>query len=321
MAAGLGNDLLTTLALVTRAPMLLAPAMNVHMWEHPLTQANLTRLRLTGRLHTVGPGHGILACGDVGPGRMADPALIVEAGARLLERQDLRGRRVLVTAGPTQEPLDPVRYLGNRSSGKMGFAVARSAHLRGAQVTLVTGPTSAAPPPDLDVIRVGTAAEMEAAVSARYDSVDVIVMTAAVADFRPAEPADGKLKKDALGADPVVRLARNPDILAGLGRRRQAAGGGPLLVGFAAETGDAVAEARRKLAEKGCDLIVANDVCEPGAGFGQDTNKVSFVGPASVPPRSGASPAPIVVEDLPLLTKEEVAHRLWDRILQLGGGA
>jgi phosphopantothenoylcysteine decarboxylase/phosphopantothenate--cysteine ligase len=309
LAAGLGDDMLTTLALVTRAPILLAPAMNVHMWQHPLTQANLDRLRLTGRLHTVGPGEGILACGDVGPGRLADPGLIVEAAARVLERQDLKDRRVLITAGPTQEPLDPVRFLGNRSSGKMGYAIARTAAARGAHVTLVTGPTSLTAPLEAEVVRVGTAAEMEAAVAARYETAEIIVMCAAVADFRPVEQATGKLKKEALGPEPVVRLARNPDILAGLGQRRARAGRGPLLVGFAAEIGDVVAEARRKRAQKGCDLVVLNDVSQPGAGFGTDTNKVTFVGPGDE------------LEELPLVTKEEVAHRLWDRIVRVRGGA
>ncbi|HEY3352509.1 MAG TPA: bifunctional phosphopantothenoylcysteine decarboxylase/phosphopantothenate--cysteine ligase CoaBC [Polyangia bacterium] len=309
LAAGMGDDILTTLALVTRAPLLLAPAMNVHMWQHPLTQANLERLRLTGRLHLVGPGEGILACGDVGPGRLADPGLIVEAAARLLERHDLAGTRVLVTAGPTQEPLDPVRYLGNRSSGKMGYALARAASARGATVTLVSGPTALAPPPEVEVVWVDTAAEMEAAVASAYDRADVIVMCAAVADFRPAAAAPEKLKKESLGPEPAVRLARNPDILAGLGRRRAAAGGGPVLVGFAAETGDGIAEARRKLAAKGCDLIAVNDVTAPGTGFGTDTNKVAFIGPGET------------VEELPLLAKDEVAHRLWDRVVPLATGS
>ena len=314
LAAGLGNDLLTTLALVTRAPLLLAPAMNVHMWQHPLTQANLERLRQCGRLHVVGPGEGLLACGDVGPGRLADPALIVEAAARVLEHHDLAGRRVLVTAGPTHEPLDPVRFLGNRSSGRMGYALARAASARGAVVTLVSGPTALTPPPDVEVVRVETAAEMDAAVRARAEAVDVVVMCAAVADYRPADNAPAKLKKEALGAEPVLRLALNPDILAGLGERRRAAGRGPLLVGFAAEAGTAagappgepISEARRKLAAKQCDLIVVNDVTLAGAGFGAETNKVAIVGPGTE------------ALELPLLTKDEVAHRIWDRIVGLG---
>jgi phosphopantothenoylcysteine decarboxylase/phosphopantothenate--cysteine ligase len=307
LAAGMGNDLLTTLALVTRAPILLAPAMNVHMWQHPLTQANLERLRLTGRLHVVGPGEGVLACGDVGPGRLADPALVVEVAARLLERQDLAGRRVVVTAGPTWEPLDPVRYLGNRSSGRMGYALAATARGRGARVTLISGPTALAPPDDVAVVSVETAAEMQGALARAFDEAEVIVMCAAVADFRSAEVSDGKIKRDALGPEPVLHVRANPDLLAGLGERRASRGHGPLLVGFAAETGDLVDEARRKLHAKKCDFIVMNDVRAPGAGFGTPTNRVTMVGPDDA------------VEELPLLAKEEVAHRIWDRVVELVG--
>ncbi|MBI5477960.1 MAG: bifunctional phosphopantothenoylcysteine decarboxylase/phosphopantothenate--cysteine ligase CoaBC [Deltaproteobacteria bacterium] len=314
LAAGMANDLLTTIALVTRAPLLLAPAMNVHMWQHPLTRANLERLRLCGRLHLVGPGEGSLACGDVGPGRLADPAVIVAAAAGLLEPKDLAGCRVLVTAGPTHEPLDPVRYLGNRSTGRMGFALAAAAAARGATVTLVAGPTDLVPPPGVEVVRVETAVEMEAAVVARYDGMSAIVMSAAVSDFRPAAVAPAKLKKEPLGESPSVRLVRNPDILAGLGRRRAAAGKGrrrgaagrgPVLVGFAAETDHVVEEARRKLREKRCDIVVANDVTAAGAGFAAETNRVTILGPGDA------------CEEVPLLGKDDVAHRVWDRVAAL----
>jgi phosphopantothenoylcysteine decarboxylase/phosphopantothenate--cysteine ligase len=188
----------------------------------------------------------------------------------------------------------------------MGYALARTASARGALVTLVSGPTALTPPPDTEVRWVGTAAEMDAAVRACAEGVDVVIMCAAVADFRPADSAPGKLKKEALGAEPTLRLARNPDILAGLGERRRAAGRGPLLIGFAAETGTPIDEARRKLAAKQCDLVVVNDVTVAGSGFGADTNKVAIVGPGTE------------VEELPLLDKDEVAHRIWDRIMALG---
>jgi phosphopantothenoylcysteine decarboxylase / phosphopantothenate---cysteine ligase len=308
LAAGMADDLLTTLALVTRAPLLLAPAMNVHMWQHELTQANLARLRLTGRLHLVGPGEGSLACGDVGPGRLADPTVIVAAAEALLERKDLAGRRVLVTAGPTHEPLDPVRYLGNRSSGRMGFALAAAAAARGASVTLVAGPTALVPPPGLEFVPVESAAQMQAAVAARFAKTDAVVMAAAVSDFRPAKKAETKLKKEALGKSPALELARNADILASLGARRAAKKGGrrsPVLVGFAAETDHVLDEARRKLREKRCDLVVANDVTAAGAGFATETNQVTIIGPGDQ------------VEELPLLGKDEVAHRVWDRVVAL----
>jgi phosphopantothenoylcysteine decarboxylase / phosphopantothenate---cysteine ligase len=304
LAAGMADDLLTTLALVTRAPLLLAPAMNVHMWQHPLTQANLERLGLIGRLHLVGPGDGSLACGDVGPGRLADPAAIVAAAEALLERKDLAGRRVLVTAGPTHEPLDPVRYLGNRSTGRMGFALAAAAAARGASVTLVSGPTALAPPPGVDFVPVESAADMQKAVGARFARVHAVVMAAAVSDFRPAQKAEAKLKKEALGTSPALPLARNADILAGLGARRRGKRR-PVLVGFAAETDHVLDEARRKLREKRCDLVVANDVTAAGAGFGTDTNQVTILGPGDA------------LEALPLLGKDEVAHRVWDRVIDL----
>lgn len=312
MAAGLGDDLLTTLALVTRAPILLAPAMNVHMWEHPIVRDNVRRLVALGRVHVVGPGEGFLACRMTGPGRLAEPADIVEAAARLLTRRDLEGRRVLVTAGPTHEAIDPVRFVSNRSSGKMGYAIARAAAARGAHVTLVSGPTSLAAPLGVDVVRVGSAAEMGEAVTIRAADSDVIVMAAAVADYTPARVAAGKLKKEEWGEAPHLELQKSRDVLAELGRARRAQveGRRPILVGFAAETERVEAHARSKLESKGCDLVVANDVSDPQGGFEVDTNRVTIVGPGDLLVR------------VPLATKDEVAHQILDQVLVLlTGGA
>ncbi len=310
MASGMANDLLTTLLLVTRAPVLLAPAMNVHMWSHELVQENVRRLVGLGRIHLVGPDDGWLACRMTGPGRLAEPADILEAAGRLLVPHDLAGRSVLVTAGPTHEALDPARYLANRSSGKMGHALARAAAARGARVTLVTGPTALAAPLGVAVVRVTTALELEAAVSARAAEQDLVVMAAAVADFRAARAATKKLKKATLGATPTITLAENPDVLAGLGRARAERGARlPVLVGFAAETGRVTDEARRKLVAKGCDLIVGNDVSRRDAGFATDTNRVTIVGPGKKLAR------------VPLATKDEVAHRILDAAAALVSAA
>ena len=293
LANGIADDLLTTVLLAARAPLVLAPAMNVHMWEHAAVQENLARLLGRGA-RIVGPASGALACGYEGTGRLAEPADIVEEVCCALTAQDLRGERVLVSAGPTREPIDPVRYLSNLSSGKMGYAVARVARRRGAEVTLVAGPTALAPPPGVRIVPVGTAREMAAAVEEAFPGATVVVMTAAVADYRPRERYPHKLKKDAAGL--ALELDRNPDILAGLGARK----GGRLLVGFAAETGDVAAEARRKLAAKHLDLIVANDVTAPGAGFGGDTNAVRLLDAGGLD------------DALPVLDKEEVAARVLD---------
>ncbi|MSP15683.1 MAG: bifunctional phosphopantothenoylcysteine decarboxylase/phosphopantothenate--cysteine ligase CoaBC [Myxococcales bacterium] len=310
MASGMANDLLTTLLLVTRAPVLLAPAMNVHMWSHELVQENVRRLVGLGRIHLVGPDDGWLACRMTGPGRLAEPADILEAAGRLLVPHDLAGRSVLVTAGPTHEALDPARYLANRSSGKMGYALARAAAARGARVTLVTGPTALAAPLGVAVVRVTTALELEAAVSSRAAEQDLVVMAAAVADFRAARAATKKLKKATLGATPTITLAENPDVLAGLGRARAERGARlPVLVGFAAETGRVTDEARRKLVAKGCDLIVGNDVSRRDAGFATDTNRVTIVGPGKKLAR------------VPLATKDEVAHRILDAAAALVSAA
>jgi phosphopantothenoylcysteine decarboxylase/phosphopantothenate--cysteine ligase len=321
LSLGLGDDLLTTLALACKAPLLLAPAMNVNMWQHPAVQENLERLRRRGA-RVVGPSAGELACGWIGAGRLVEPPEIVEAARVLLgtppERtapNDLGGRRLLITAGPTFEALDPVRFLGNRSSGKMGFALAQRAARRGAEVTLVAGPVALPTPPGVRRLDVESAAEMADAVLPRLppehaEAAHVIIMAAAVADFRPAEAAPHKLKKAQLGPRPQVELVPTVDILAELGRRR-GAGRAPLLVGFAAETGHVIDYAARKLREKRCDLIVANDVAEPGSGFGTDTNRVTLLTPG----RDAAS-AP-EAQALPQLPKEEVADRILDRVVEL----
>jgi phosphopantothenoylcysteine decarboxylase/phosphopantothenate--cysteine ligase len=304
-AAGMADDLLSAVLLATRAPVLLAPAMNVNMWENPLTQANLARLVKTGRVTTVGPDAGELACGWIGAGRLVDPAEILAAIERLLAPQSrpLGGRRVVVTAGPTFEPIDDVRFLGNRSSGKMGFAVAAAAAALGAEVTLVAGPVALATPAGVSRrIDVESALEMQKALRGAAAGADVVVMAAAVADFRPAARVAGKLSRrtDA----PSLSLAANPDLLAELGRTRQ--GGRPLLIGFAAETeGDLVERARAKLAEKRCDVIAANDVSTPGLGFNSDRNALTLVF------------ADGKVVPLPAAAKEALAQSLWAAVLPL----
>ena len=313
LAAGLADDLLTTVALATKAPLLLAPAMNVNMWNHPATRENLARLASRG-VRTVGPDAGFLACGWVGAGRLMEPPVIAEECARILDlgsgklagvRGDLDGKRVLITAGPTHEAIDPVRYLGNRSSGKMGFALARRAVLRGAVVTLVAGPVSLAAPAGVERIDVVSAEEMREAVMAREAEAEVVIKAAAVADFRPVRAAGEKIKKG--GEETMaITLVKNPDILAELAARRAGRGGGrPVLVGFAAETGGLDEKALDKLAKKGCDLLVGNDVSEPGSGFGGDTNRVALYAPG------------IAAEHLPLLSKEEAAERILDRVVSL----
>jgi phosphopantothenoylcysteine decarboxylase/phosphopantothenate--cysteine ligase len=296
-ANGIADDFLSALYLATRAPVLAAPAMNTNMWEHPAVRANIDRLGAQG-VRFVDPGEGYLACGWVGKGRLAEPEAIVEAvERRLAPDQSLAGQRVLVTAGPTFEDLDPVRFVGNRSSGRMGFALAVEAARRGAEVTLVVGPTTVPPPPVGDVVRVRSARAMHAAVMSRAGAVDVIVMAAAVADYAPSDVSAGKIEKgDAL----TVILARTPDILADLGARR-AGGTRPVLVGFAAQTGDVVPAARRKLRSKGVDLMVANDVTATGSGFDVDTNQVTLVDADRLEP-------------LPLLSKADVASAVFDRI-------
>jgi phosphopantothenoylcysteine decarboxylase/phosphopantothenate--cysteine ligase len=302
MAHGLADELVTTLLLATRAPVLVAPAMNVNMWQHPATRENCERLRARG-VGFVGPESGFLACGWEGEGRMAEPAAIAEAVERVLAPPSLRGETLLVTAGGTREPLDAVRALTNRSSGKMGFAVAREAARRGAAVVLVAGPSALETPSGVERIDVETALEMRDAVLRVLPRAGVVVMTAAVADFRPARREPHKIKKEELAEDAglTLELVRNPDILAEVCRTP----GTRTVVGFAAESRDLIAAAQRKLHRKGCDLLVANDVSRTDAGFDTDTNAVSFVWPGGD------------VEELPLLSKAQVAEHLLDRVEKL----
>jgi phosphopantothenoylcysteine decarboxylase/phosphopantothenate--cysteine ligase len=303
-AAGISDDLLTAVLLATRAPVLVAPAMHTEMWEHAAVQDNLSVLRRRG-VHVVGPDIGRLAGGDEGEGRLAEPAAIVAAAAAVLASVgDLAGVRMIVSAGGTREPLDAVRFLGNRSSGKMGHALAEAAARRGATVTLVTTTTRPAPSA-VETVRLETAEEMAEAVLTRFAESDVVVMAAAVADFRPKISAEGKLKKR--DGVPEIILEATPDILAMLGERKQPH---QLLVGFAAETEHVREEAEAKLAAKRVDLMVANDVSAPDAGFAVDTNRVTLL----YSPR-WASPA----EDLPLLTKTQLADVILDRVVELLG--
>jgi len=302
LANGIADDVLSTLSTATRAPLLVAPAMNTQMFEHEAVRRNLETLSARGA-RFVEPGEGYLACGWIGKGRLAEPDEIVAAAEAILRPEGpLRGQRLLVTAGPTYEDIDPVRYIGNRSSGRMGYAIAAEAARRGALVTLVTGPTSIAAPAVRDVIKVRGAAEMHQAVMSRADEMDVMVMAAAVADYSPAERAPQKVAKD---ADTLtLTLTKTPDILGSLGQRRVAKGGGPILIGFAAETQDVIARAAAKRERKHADFIVANDVSRPDAGFDVDTNAVSIVGP------DGA-------ESLPLQSKSRVAGEILDRVERL----
>jgi phosphopantothenoylcysteine decarboxylase/phosphopantothenate--cysteine ligase len=308
-AHGLADDLLTNVLLTARCPILLAPAMHTEMWLHPATVANVATLRERG-VHVLDPASGRLTGADTGPGRLPEPAEIAAAGLALLEQPagDLAGRRVVVSAGGTREPLDPVRFLGNRSSGRQGVALARTAAARGAKVTLIAGPIEVPAPDGVDVVRVESALQMRDAVHAASASADAVVMAAAVADFRPAEVADHKIKKaDGVDDAPVVTLVRNPDILAELVTSRRP---GQVIVGFAAETGDesgdVLAHARAKLARKGCDLLVLNDV-SGGKVFGQTETEVAILDAAGG------------VTRVPAGSKEVIAERIWDAVLPLLG--
>jgi phosphopantothenoylcysteine decarboxylase/phosphopantothenate--cysteine ligase len=299
-AHGIAEDFLGTLYLATKAPVVVAPAMNVNMWDHQATQDNVATLRARG-VHIVDPDDGYLACGMVGAGRLAATETIARKVCEVLGlRHDLDGQTVLITAGPTCEDIDPVRFLTNRSSGKMGYALAEAAHRRGARVILVSGPTELKVPDGVDWIPVRTTAQMHDAVRSRLAESNVIVMAAAVADYKPATQHDKKIKRSE--ATFTLELEPNPDILAELGRTRT---GEQVLIGFAAET-DAVAEnARGKLERKHADMIVANDVTKEGAGFDTDTNIVTLYS------RDGQEIA------LPKLSKFEVANRIFDRVLDI----
>jgi phosphopantothenoylcysteine decarboxylase/phosphopantothenate--cysteine ligase len=298
LAAGMADDLLTTVVMATRAPVLIAPSMNVHMYEHPLLQENLRKLRRAG-YHLLEPGAGYLACGYEGSGRLPEPEEIVEEIQRLCAAEDLAGERLLITAGPNREPIDPVRYISNRSSGKMGYALARQGRRRGAEVTLVSGPTTLAPPAGVRLIRVTTSEEMREAVLREFPRATIVVMAAAVSDYRAAEFAPRKIKRQ--DGSLQINLKANPDILKELGMRKSA----QWLVGFAAETEDIVANGQRKLREKNLDLVVANDVTQAGSGFDVDTNLASLLD------RNGR------VQPLPLMTKDDLAGRIYDYLLSL----
>ncbi len=301
-AAGMADDLLSAILLATAAPVLLCPAMNDRMYAHPQTQANLAVLVANGCL-TAGPGIGPLAWGEgEGPGRMLEPDEILAHCGRALESERLlEGRRILVTAGPTREPIDPVRFIGNRSSGRMGYAVAASAWRRGANVCLVSGPTALPAPLGVEVVKVETAEEMREAVASRLPLSDALVMSAAVADFRPAAPAPEKVKKGG-GSAPELVLEPTADILLSTRERRP---GGCVVVGFALETESAVENGRAKLHAKGLDLLVVNDAREPGAGFEVPTNRVTILH------RDGTA------AELPLLSKDAVADEILDRVEML----
>jgi phosphopantothenoylcysteine decarboxylase/phosphopantothenate--cysteine ligase len=298
-ARGIADDFLTTLHLASTAPVVLAPAMNVNMWNHPATQENLEILRARG-VHIVQPDEGYLACGMTGPGRLAGQEAIVAAVHEALKlHRDLSGETILVTAGPTCEDIDPVRYITNRSSGKMGYAVAESAARRGARVVLISGPTSLDVPSGVECVNVRTALEMHQAVKQHFGKASVGIFAAAVADYRIAEPAEQKIKRSKEALE--IRLEPNPDILASVAAEK----GARLVVGFAAETDRVAENARKKLAAKNADLIVANDVTVEGAGFDLDTNVVTLFA------RDG--------RDLPLpkMTKHEVADRILDEVVRL----
>jgi phosphopantothenoylcysteine decarboxylase/phosphopantothenate--cysteine ligase len=301
VALGMADDLLTSILLEATCPLVVAPAMHTGMFQHPATQGHLRSLSERGVV-VVGPATGPLAAGDEGVGRMSEPEDILSAAeAALGAGRDLPGKRLLVTAGPTHEPIDPVRFIGNRSSGKMGYAVAREAAARGADVTLVAGPVAIPDPPGVRVLRVETAEDMRRAALSWADAVDAVVMAAAVADWRPAEEAPGKLKKES--GPPALQLVPTPDILRELGDLK----GRPLLVGFAAETGDLETAGRGKLAAKGLDLIVVNQVGREGTGFGSDTNDAMILSATG--------------DDEPLRTwtKPELATAICDRLAKLLG--
>lgn len=270
LAAGLADDVICGLVLSSTCPVLLAPAMETNMWNAATTQRNLATLIQSGRFSVIGPDSGGLASGHVGVGRMSEPPMIAAATRRLLKKQDLAGKRVLVSAGPTREPMDPVRFITNRSSGKMGFALAEQAALRGADVTLVAGPVSLLTPPFCARVDVNSAQEMLTALEARVSDTDILLMAAAVCDYAPKEIATSKLKKAQLGATPSMTLQETPDLLKSLKPKKRG-----LFIGFAAETTDVEMHARQKLSSKGLDLIVANDVSRTDIGFDSDFNQAN----------------------------------------------
>lgn len=297
-ANGLADDFLTTLYLATTAPVILAPAMNVNMWEHPATRANVEILQNRG-VTIVAPETGYLACGMIGSGRLAEPDEIVRAVLdRLNHRNELAGEVVLVTAGGTREPIDPVRFLGNRSSGKMGYALAEAAQRRGARVTLITGPSSLRPPANCEVVSVVTAEEMRQAVLDRLDRATIVIKAAAVADYRARVRAEQKLKRT---GPLTLELEPTEDILREVAARKRP---GTLVIGFAAETENLLQQGRDKLLRKGADAIVLNDVSRPGVGFDSDRNAATFL-------------TPNTAIEMPEMTKRELAERILEEVLAL----
>jgi phosphopantothenoylcysteine decarboxylase/phosphopantothenate--cysteine ligase len=298
MAAGLADDLLTTVALATKAPVLICPAMNTNMYENAVVRENMRKLASRG-CHVMAAGEGELACKTEGSGRLPDLQNILDEVQVLLTEKDLAGKRILVTAGPTREPFDPVRFITNYSSGKMGYALAIVARRRGAAVTLISGPSALPVPSGVDFIPVSSAVEMREAVMKHLKAADMVIKSAAVADFRPSTRADAKIKKKS--GPLTLILERNPDILAEIGKKKE----GRILIGFAMESEDLVENAKAKLLKKNLDLIVANDVKQSGAGFQTDTNIVKILD------RAGG------IEELPLMDKMEVAGRILDRAKRL----
>ena len=299
IANGIADDLLSTMVMAMDVPVLFAPSMNVKMWKSSFVQYNVERLKAYG-YHFVGPSEGDLACGSKGRGRLAEIPEILEKIEDIFTEKDFKGKRVLVTAGPTLEPLDPVRYLTNRSTGKMGFALAKMARRRGAEVLLITGPNYLTlPRNDIKIITVNSAREMYEAVMDNFEDYHVIIKAAAVADFRPKDTLSEKIKKT--NGTYLLELEQNPDILKELGKRK----GERILVGFAAETSSLMEHAEAKLREKNLDLIVANDVTQPGAGFGVDTNIVRIIDSRGK------------IRNLPLLSKDEVANIVLDQVLKI----
>lgn len=299
IANGIADDFLSTMVMASKAPVLFAPSMNVNMWENKALQKNIQTLVERG-YHFIEPGEGELACRWYGKGRLAELNEVVERIEDLLSQKDLKGEKILITGGPTQEPIDPVRFITNRSSGKMGYALAKAARRRGAEVILVTGPTSLPlPRRDIEIVPVQTAEEMRRAVFAHVQGCSAVIKAAAVSDFRPKAMSLQKLKK--ASASPYLELEKTEDILGEIGKKK----GDRILVGFAAETEDLVTNARKKLMEKNLDLIVVNDVTKPGVGFGLDTNQVKILYPSGE------------VKDLPLMSKEEVSQSILDDVVKL----
>ncbi|MEN8231073.1 MAG: bifunctional phosphopantothenoylcysteine decarboxylase/phosphopantothenate--cysteine ligase CoaBC [Thermodesulfobacteriota bacterium] len=301
LANGFADNLLSSLALASRAKMLVFPAMNSNMFSHAATQANLARLK-EYEYSIIEPEEGILACGDEGVGRLVEWEVARETILSAFAPQDLQGQTVIITAGPTCEPFDPARHLSNRSSGKMGFALARSAKRRGAKVILISGPTSLEALSGVEMINVTSALEMHEAVMENYNNADIVVMAAAVSDYRPEKRVEQKIKKSSDSID--LEMVPNPDILKELGKRKDKTKC-PLLVGFAAESSDHLEEGKRKLKEKNLDLIVINDIIGKDTGFGTDTNQVNLID------------RDYQLEKLPILTKEECAYIIWEKIVKL----